>query len=204
MDVSTRMVTGFHLSMDAPSRLSISFCLLHAVYDKAAWLQERGIDAAWPIAGLPGALRADNGTDFRSRAFVRACRDAGIKTIWRKPGTPHYSGHIERLIGTQMGAVHLLPETTFSDLEERADFDSTREARLNHARPRTLRRLGDRRPLIFHVFGAIAHLERRLIAERTKDGIAAGLSPSAAARQPGLGRSTVYRGVGRAGVQRSI
>ena len=71
--------------------------------------------------------------------------------------------------------------------------------------------------LIFHVFGAIAHFERRLIAERTKDGIAAarakgkqpgrqpldcervsaalklvaaGLSPSAAARQIGLGRST--------------
>ena len=27
--------------------------------------------------------------------------------------------------------------------------------------------------LIFHVFGAIAHLERRLISERTRDGIAA-------------------------------
>ena len=27
--------------------------------------------------------------------------------------------------------------------------------------------------LIFHIFGAIAHFERRLIAERTKDGIAA-------------------------------
>lgn len=130
MDVFTRMVTGFHLSMDAPSRLSISLCLLHAVYDKTAWLQERGIDAAWPIAGLPEALHADNGADFRSRAFVRACRDAGIKTIWRKPGTPHYGGHIERLIGTQMGAVHLLPGTTFSDPEERAGYDSSREARL--------------------------------------------------------------------------
>ncbi len=84
--------------------------------------------------------------------------------------------------------------------------------------------------LVFHVFGAIAHFERRLIAERTKDGIAAarargkrpgrqpldtdrinaalklvaaGLSPTAAARQLGLGRSTVYREVSRAGVQRS-
>ena len=84
--------------------------------------------------------------------------------------------------------------------------------------------------LIFHVFGAIAHFERRLIAERTKDGIAAarargkrpgrqpldtdriaaalklivaGLSPTQAARQLGLGRSTVYREISRAGVQRS-
>lgn len=83
--------------------------------------------------------------------------------------------------------------------------------------------------LVFHVFGAIAHFERRLIAERTKDGIAAarargkrpgrqpldsdriaaalklvsaGLSPTAAARQLGLGRSTVYREVSRAGIQR--
>lgn len=83
--------------------------------------------------------------------------------------------------------------------------------------------------LVFHVFGAIAHFERRLIAERTKDGVAAarargkrpgrqpldqdkvaaalklvaaGLSPTTAARQLGLGRSTVYREVSRAGVQR--
>ncbi len=83
--------------------------------------------------------------------------------------------------------------------------------------------------LIFHVFGAIAHFERRLIAERTKDGIAAarakgkqpgrrpldadrtaaalklvtaGLSPTAAARQLGLGRSTVYREVAAARLSR--
>ena len=74
--------------------------------------------------------------------------------------------------------------------------------------------------LVFHVFGAIAHFERRLIAERTRDGIAAAraegrkpgrrpldseklhaamtliqgdLTPSKAARQVGLGRSTLYR-----------
>jgi DNA invertase Pin-like site-specific DNA recombinase len=74
--------------------------------------------------------------------------------------------------------------------------------------------------LIFHVFGAIAHFERRLIGERTKDGLAAarargrrpgrppvdpdkrdaafklieaGLSPTEAARQVGLGRATVYK-----------
>lgn len=83
--------------------------------------------------------------------------------------------------------------------------------------------------LVFHVFGAIAHFERRLIAERTKDGIAAartrgkrpghqpldadkiaaalklvqaGLSPTAAANQVGLGRSTVYRELNRAGIER--
>ena len=74
--------------------------------------------------------------------------------------------------------------------------------------------------LIFHVFGAIAHFERRLIAERTKDGLArarkrgrkpgrpkidkdtidaalklidAGLSPGQAAKRLNIGRSTLYR-----------
>jgi len=74
--------------------------------------------------------------------------------------------------------------------------------------------------LVFHVFGAIAQFERRLIAERTRDGMSAarakgrkpgrpaldqdklnaaillvknGMSPTQAARQIGLGRSTVYR-----------
>ena len=74
--------------------------------------------------------------------------------------------------------------------------------------------------LVFHVFGAIAQFERRLIAERTRDGVAAaraagrhpgrpkldqeklraaltlirnGMSPTKAARHVGLGRLTLYR-----------
>ena len=83
--------------------------------------------------------------------------------------------------------------------------------------------------LIFHVFGAIAHFERRLISERTKDGIAAArakgkkpgrqpldqskvnaamklvqsnISPVESARQLGLGRSTIYREMRRLGITR--
>ncbi|WP_079921024.1 DNA-binding domain-containing protein [Martelella mediterranea] len=52
IDVCTRMVAGFHLSLEAPSRTSVGLCLLHAVYDKTAWLDERGIEIPWPIAGV--------------------------------------------------------------------------------------------------------------------------------------------------------
>ena len=130
VDVLTRTVAGFYLSLDAPSRVAIGLCLLHAVYDKTAWLAEREIDAPWPIAGLPETLHADNGADFRSRAFVRACRNHGIQTVWRPPGQPHFGGHIERLIGTQMGAVHLLPGTTFSNPAERGSYRSSNAARM--------------------------------------------------------------------------
>jgi putative transposase len=128
VDVATRMVTGFYLTLDPPSRTSIGLCLLHAVYDKAAWLAERGIDAPWPVAGLPEMLHVDNGPDFRSRAFIRACQEEGVQITWRPPGKPHYGGHIERLIGTQMGAVHLLPGTTFRNPGERDEYPSSQAA----------------------------------------------------------------------------
>jgi putative transposase len=130
VDLMTRMVTGFHLGLEAPSRTSIGLCLLHAVYDKTAWLAERNIDASWPTAGLPEALHADNGADFRSRAFERACRNHGIQIKWRPIGAPHYGGHIERLIGTTMGAVHMLPGSTFSNPAERGSYKSVSAARM--------------------------------------------------------------------------
>src|SRR5271170_5823040 len=124
IDVFTRMVVGFHLSMDKPSRVSIGLCMLNAVYDKSAWLKENAIDARWPAAGLPEALHADNGADFRSRAFSWPCREEGIKLIWRPVGAPRYGGHIERLIGTIMGRVHFYPGTTFANPSARQDNDS--------------------------------------------------------------------------------
>jgi putative transposase len=130
IDVMTRMVTGFHLAIESPSRTSIGLCLLHAVYDKTAWLAERGIDAPWPIAGLPEALHVDNGADFRSRAFERACRNHGIQIRWRPVGEPHFGGHIERLIGTTMGAVQMLPGSTFSNPADRGDYSSASAARM--------------------------------------------------------------------------
>jgi putative transposase len=116
--------------MDAPSRLSVSLCLLHSVFDKSAWLKEREIAELWPVAGLPATLHVDNGPEFRSRAFIRGCDDAGMKIQWRPRQTPHYGGHIERLIGTQMGAVHLLPGSSSSNIAERGDYDPKLHAAL--------------------------------------------------------------------------
>jgi putative transposase len=128
IDVFTRMVVGFHLSMDKPSRVSLGLCMLNAVYDKSAWLTEREIDASWPAAGLPEAVHADNGADFRSHAFAWACREEGIKLIFRPMGAPHYGGHIERLIGTMMGRVHFYPGSTFANPTARQGNKSGRFA----------------------------------------------------------------------------
>ncbi|MFZ3179713.1 MAG: Mu transposase C-terminal domain-containing protein [Methylocystis silviterrae] len=124
IDVCTRMVAGFHLSLEAPSSVSVGLCLLHAVYDKTVWLNEREIDVSWPVAGLPEVLHCDNAAEFRSRALTAACREYGIKLQFRLPATPRFGGHIERLIGTMMGAVHVLPGTTFSNVKIKGDYDA--------------------------------------------------------------------------------
>ena len=53
IDVCTRCVVGFHLSLEPPSATSVALCLSHAALAKESWLAERGIDALWPARGIP-------------------------------------------------------------------------------------------------------------------------------------------------------
>ncbi|OZA18454.1 MAG: plasmid replication initiator-like protein [Rhodobacterales bacterium 17-64-5] len=128
IDVHSRMVLGFHLSLEPPSLLSVALCLTHAVMDKSHWLAARGINTDWPANGIPKAIYVDNGAEFHARAFGLACAEYQIDLRYRPPGTPRYGGHIERLIGTMMGAVHLLPGSHFSNIFERGDLDAEAEA----------------------------------------------------------------------------
>ena len=103
---------------------------------------------------------------------------------------------LETVDGLKVGGIHLI------SLAERLDTSAAAHE------------------LVFHAFGSIAHIERRRISERTRDGIAAarkrgrtpgrppldqetvsaaekpiqaGLSPARAAKQLGIGRTTTYR-----------
>ena len=113
IDVFSRMVTGLHVSMSAPSRVSVGLCLLHSVFDKTAWLKDREINQGWPVTGLPEAIHVDNALELKSRAFVMGCENEGMQIVYQPAAQPHLGGHIERLMGTMMGAIHLLPGTTF-------------------------------------------------------------------------------------------
>ncbi|WP_163317099.1 integrase catalytic domain-containing protein, partial [Enterobacter hormaechei] len=81
-----------------------------------------------PASGLPECIHVDNGAEFHSRAFKLGCDDHNIVVSYRPPGTPRFGGHVERLIGTMMGAVHLLPGTHFSNVLDRGDYDSEARA----------------------------------------------------------------------------
>jgi putative transposase len=133
IDVCTRCVTGFHLSLEPPSATSVALCLSHSVLSKDGWLAQRDIDAVWPVFGIPATLHLDNAKEFRSEALKRGCEQYGIAIHHRPVRTPHYGGHIERLIGTMMGKVHLLPGTTFSNVQEKGDINPEKTAAMTLA-----------------------------------------------------------------------
>ncbi|WP_300063909.1 Mu transposase C-terminal domain-containing protein [uncultured Roseobacter sp.] len=124
IDVASRMVAGLYLTLEPPSALSVALAIQHLVQPKFDWLESLGIDAVWPTAGLPETIHVDNAKEFRSKAMKRGAEEHGISLQYRPIGAPHYGGHIERLIGTMMGAVHLLPGSTFSSIKDRGDYDS--------------------------------------------------------------------------------
>jgi len=128
IDIASRMIAGFYLTLEAPSTASVALAIQHCVQPKEPWLAGLGIGAEWPVSGFPDAIHLDNAKEFRARALKRGAEEYGVELIHRPRATPHYGGHIERLIGTMMGAVHLLPGTTFSDIDDRGDYDSSANA----------------------------------------------------------------------------
>lgn len=128
IDIYSRCIAGFILSLEAPSAVSVGLCLTHIAMDKAPWLAMLEINASWPIHGKPNIIHVDNGSDFHSKALTRGCLQHGIKIEYRPIGKPHYGGIIERVIGTMMKLVHTLPGTTFSNIKERGDYPSENKA----------------------------------------------------------------------------
>jgi putative transposase len=128
IDVHSRMVAGFLLSLEPPQATSVALCLAHSVLPKEEWLSRWRIEGAWPVWGKPDTIHVDNGKEFRSEALSRGCQQHGITLDFRPVARPQYGGHIERLIGTMMGEVHVLPGTTFSNIQQKSDYDSEKHA----------------------------------------------------------------------------
>lgn len=130
IDVFSRAVGGLYLSMDPPSAASVGLCLAHAMCSKREYLAALGVPGSWPVWGPIGVVHTDNAREFRGVALERGAQQHGIDLQFRPPATPHYGGHIERLIGTAMRWTHKLPGTTFSNTRERKGYDSEAQSAL--------------------------------------------------------------------------
>ena len=128
IDVYSRVVLGMYLSLDAPSAMSAGMCLSHTILPKEKWLEEREIEAEWPCWGVMGTLHMDNAKEFRGNMLRVACEEYVIDLHLRPVKTPHYGGHIERLMGIVSERLKILPGTTFGNFKEKGEYDSEGKA----------------------------------------------------------------------------
>jgi putative transposase len=128
IDVFSRMICGFYVSLDPPGALATGLCIAHAILPKEKWLNQHNIETSWSVWGFPRTIHADNAKEFRGEMLKRSCQEYGIDLNFRPVKTPHYGGHIERLIGTVATEIHALRGTTFSNPKARGDYDSEAQA----------------------------------------------------------------------------
>jgi putative transposase len=109
IDVATRCVLAFYLSMDRPNAATVALLLTRMALPKSEWIKRLGVDAQWPMYGIPKTLHLDNAAEFHGKALKAGCAEYGIALMYRPPGQPKFGGHIERFNRTLMERLRALP-----------------------------------------------------------------------------------------------
>ena len=130
IDVYSRMVVGFHLSFDPPGEMGTGLCIANSILTKEYIIEKHGINGEWPCWGTMSTIHLDNAKEFRGNMLKKACENYGINIEHRPIATPHWGGHIERLLGTFSKEIHNLSGTTFSKIADRENYDSKSKASL--------------------------------------------------------------------------
>lgn len=124
IDVYSRMIYGFYITLEAPSFFSVGQCLLNAILPKDDFLKKYNISGEYPVYGLPQVVMMDNAKEFHSNSLHNFCQEFRITDEYRPVARPEFGGHVERVIKTCMQNVHQLPGSTFSNILQKGTYDS--------------------------------------------------------------------------------
>jgi len=129
IDVYSRAIYGFFLTLQPPAYTSIAMCLLNGIQPKDKLMEQYNFDAEdWPTYGLPACIHVDNGKDFRSKYLADFCREYQINLEFRPIRTPQYGGHVERIFRTINTQLHEISGTTYSSVHHKGDYESEKNA----------------------------------------------------------------------------
>jgi putative transposase len=128
IDVYSRMIYGFHISLEPINYFSVGQCLLQAILPKDDLLKQFKVEGEWPVYGLPRKIHMDNAKEFRSKSIQRFCSDYRIIDEYRPVARPEFGASVERVIKTHMEKVHQLPGSTFHNVTQKGTYDSEKEA----------------------------------------------------------------------------
>lgn len=128
IDVYSRMVAGFYLSFQLPGYFNVSQCLYHSLMPKESFLREVGVEGEWNVFGIPRVIHVDNGQDLVGSDMQKVCDELDIELMKRPVANPQFGAHVERLFRTINDEIHNLKGTTFSNVQQKGDYDSAKQA----------------------------------------------------------------------------
>jgi putative transposase len=128
---ATRMMVGYHISLDAPSWTAIMAALSMGVRPKTALLaSDPDLKSPWPVYGVPEMAKTDNGLEFHSNSLKAAAGHLGFEIQYTPRRKPFLKGRIERFYGEIARNMATMPGRTFRDVRERGDYRSQEKARM--------------------------------------------------------------------------
>ena len=132
VDCYSGAVIGFYLGFEPPSYVSVSLALKNAILRKDDLLSSfDSVENEWLCYGIPDLLVTDNGKEFLSKAFDKACESLLINVHQNRVETPDDKPHVERQYGTiNTSLLDDLPGKAFSQYLQREGYDSVGEATL--------------------------------------------------------------------------
>jgi putative transposase len=128
IDIYSRMVAGFYVSFETPGYFGTGQALFNAMTPKDKLKEKYKLKSEYPVWGIPNMIHMDNAQEFRGVNLQNVCNEYGINIVWRPIGKARYGAHIERLLGTLSNYIHTLDGTTFSNIQERGEYDSQKNA----------------------------------------------------------------------------
>jgi putative transposase len=129
IDVYSQTIVGYYLTFEAPSYLSIMYCLFHSICPKKYVRSTyKSVKNSWASCGLMANLKVDNGTDFTGRSLEDACRELNINLDFAPVRMPWYKAAIERHFGSvQKQLCGSIPGQCSKFLEEN-DYDPAKQS----------------------------------------------------------------------------
>lgn len=100
IDVYTRAIVAFSVSLENNSTLGLTNCLLNLSDDKAKLCQCYGIEIAedaWIPSFLPNRIRCDRGAEYRGKRAEQIFHDLGITRELVPPATGSLKGIVEHM-----------------------------------------------------------------------------------------------------------
>lgn len=130
IDHYSRMILGVYIGFEPPSELSVMLALKHSILPKPQYQEEfEFVHNEWKAYGIPSVLVCDNGSEFHGHQLKRLARELNIELFFCPPRKGSAKGTIERVVGyINDRTSKRLPGTTFSNINERADYDPVKKS----------------------------------------------------------------------------